>query len=276
MNSQYRICIIVPQGYKHSYVFLETAVLIKNSLEDLGLSSEIVLNDLSRDKTNIILGYHLLTYSDSLNKYRYIPYQLEQLIAGGGVFTENLKRVLNGAEDIWDYSAENIVLLREHGISARHLPVGYHEKMEQIRHGERNIDVIFYGSVNPRRKRVLDELSAAGLSVKALFGVYKQERDGFISRSRIVLNIHHYSTKIFEAVRISYLLNNRCFIVSEESSVYPYDGVEMCLVPYDNIVDTCRRYLQNQDRMEEEAFAAYSSFKRHYHMRDLLESVLKT
>ena len=54
-----------------------------------------------------------------------------------------------------------------------------------------------------------------GINVKALFGVYGRERDKLIARSKIVLNMHHYSSQIFEIVRVFYLLTNRKAVVAE-------------------------------------------------------------
>jgi hypothetical protein len=66
-----------------------------------------------------------------------------------------------------------------------------------------------------------------------------------IARSKIILNLHQFDTTQLEQVRISYLLNNRCFVISESAEDNPYqDGV--IFSDYDKIVDCCLSYLRSQ------------------------------
>jgi hypothetical protein len=280
MEDRFRVVIIVPAGYKHSLCFTEVAFLLRNSLTDIGIHCDVAANDLAKDRTNIILGFHLLTFGDFLSAYEYIPYQLEQLSAAEGVFSKNVKNILSHAAAVWDYSLENIEFLRQQGISALHLPVGFHESLEQVPRGaKKDIDVLFFGSLGERRQAVLDKLEKTGrVRVKALFGVYGRERDEYIGKSKILLNIHYYTTKIFEAVRVSYLLNNRCCVVSEESPVYPYAGVNIPLVAYDSLAEKCLDIL---DKGEADAAsyraageASYQEFKTKYEMKELIKKVL--
>jgi tetratricopeptide (TPR) repeat protein len=149
---------------------------------------------------------------------------------------------------VWDYSLANIAKLRQLGIHhAAHVPVGYIPEMTRIVPQKNpDIDVLFYGCINDRRQQVLDDLSAAGVKVEALFGIYGQERDAYIARSKIVLNMHFYEAKVFEIVRVSYLLANRAFVISEQGSnpeeeAYFADGV--VFTPYENLVQSCLDYL---------------------------------
>ena len=273
----YRICIIVPQGYKHSMCFAEVGFLLKHSLVSCGISCDIAVNDLARDKINVILGWHLMPFKDEHLSITYIPYQLEQLSpAAWSAFSEDAKKVLSHAFKVWDYSEENIRFLNELGINARHLPIGYHQSLEQVPRGRpKDIDVLFFGSIGERRQKVLNVLSQEKkIRLQALFGVYGRERDEYIARSKIVLNVHFYPTKIFEAVRISYLLNNRCFVVSEESDINPYQGVRIPMFPYEQLADACRSFLDRENDFEREKNASYEAFKRKYPMVDLIRKML--
>ena len=276
ISNPYRVCIIAPPGYIHSSCFLEVAALMKASLLSLGADCDITFNDLADNRTNIILGAHLMKHGDYLRAYRYVPYQLEQLSEREGAFSENLAAVLRGAVDVWDYSRENIAFLAQRGITARYLPVGYHEVLEQIRPAAtKDMDVLFYGSSGPRRQPVLDSFKAkSGVAFQHLFGVYGRDRDAAIAHARIVLNLHHYSTRIFEAVRVSYLLNNRCCVVSEESTVYPYEGVDLTLVAYEEIMRTCLDLLKDPVEIDRRANRAYEQFRSKYRMTELLGPVL--
>jgi hypothetical protein len=104
--------------------------------------------------------------------------------------------------------------------------------------------------------------------------VYGEKRDKWISRSRLILNFHHYSQQIFEAVRISYLLNNRCFVLSETSVNYPYSGVELPLVPYDQLTASCARFLKDPGQMEKIGNESYEAFKKNFPMTELIQKVI--
>ena len=155
---------------------------------------------------------------------------------------------------LWDYSLGNIAKLKELGIHhVAHVPVGYVPELTQIPPGQnQDIDVLFYGSINDRRQFILDELEKQGVRVKTLFGVYGSERDAYIARSKIVLNLHFYEAKVFEIVRVSYLWANQVFVISETGS-YPAEEAffaeGLVFSEYTNLVETCLTYLkQDQER----------------------------
>src|SRR5262249_38294245 len=117
--------------------------------------------------------------------------------------------------DVWDYSTQNIENLRHLSNRIFHVPIGFDPVLERIPRAPRQtIDVLFYGSMTDRRKKVWDKLQDSGLAVQHLFGVYGQERDAFIARSKIILNLHHSEEQTnFEIVRVAYALNNRKAVV---------------------------------------------------------------
>lgn len=274
-DDTYRICIIVPQGNPHVACFAEVALLLEHSFLSLGISCDIALNDLAEDRINIILGANLLNPDTFSPAARFVIYQLEQLSDSEGWYSDAKMGLFRKADAVWDYSKENIAFLQSHGVEASHLPLGYHPALEQIQiQDDREIDVLFFGSRNQRRNAVLEKLHKKGVSVKALFGVYGKDRDAFIARSRSIINIHFYSATIFEAVRISYLLNNRCFVISEESSVYPYHGVSLPLVPYDSLIDTCMQYCKQPEEIERLRQQMYEEFKTLYPMESLLKKIV--
>ena len=61
-----------------------------------------------------------------------------------------------------------------------------------------------------RRACVINTLSGrpSGANVIPVFGLYGPPRDALIARSKIILNMHLYDAKVFEIVRVSYLLAN--------------------------------------------------------------------
>lgn len=275
-KEQFRVCIIVKEGNPHAACFTEVALLLKNTFLSMGKNCDVKINELHNDRINIILGANLLNPETFSTPSRYIIYQLEQLSEDEGWYSDSKLDIFHRAYTVWDYSPQNIAFLKKHNVNAQYLPIGYHPTLEQIKSDEsRDIDIMFFGSRNERRNKILQSLHDKGLNVKALFGIYGKERDALIARSKIILNIHFYSVNIFEAVRVSYLLNNRCFVLSEDSPVYPYDGIDLCQAPYEKIIDTCCYYLEHPDEMEERRNLVYNQFKELYPMEKLLKEVLQ-
>jgi len=121
---------------------------------------------------------------------------------------------------------------------------GYHASLETVaRREEPDIDVLFIGALSPRRRAILARLRALGVRVHTGFGVYGEECNRLIARARVVLNIHQHETlNQLEEVRLSFLLANRCFVISEIADVDPYGG-GVVFAPYDQLVQRCTEYL---------------------------------
>jgi hypothetical protein len=213
---RFHICLIQPEGYVHSGAFYELTELVALGLRDLGHECAVQLNAIDPVARNIIVGCHLLDGA-----------QRDQLPAGTIVLnTEQVHRsespfsaaVLDWARrfDVWDYSSLNReALLAQGAPRVALLGIGFHPGLLRIAKAEEDIDVLFYGSLNDRRTAVLEKLQQAGLAVQHLFCVYGQERDVWISRAKVVLNMHYYDAKIFEIVRVHYLMNNAKAVVGE-------------------------------------------------------------
>jgi hypothetical protein len=110
--------------------------------------------------------------------------------------------------------------------------------------------VLFYGSLSERRKAAILALKDAGLKVAAAFNAYGAERDAYIARAKVVLNLHYWEGNPFEALRVSYLLNNRACVVSEESDdpVFEDFRAGLAAAPYAGLVETCRRLVGDAAR----------------------------
>ncbi len=247
---RYNILLVEPPGYAHAGVFDELADLLAHSLRSLGHIAQIQSNLADPAAMNIVLGYNLLPNPAELQKVPHVIYQLEQLSDQEGWFRPELFEILRFADEVWDYAPENISFLSERGLGdVKLLPIGSHDTMRRIGRQTQDIDVLFYGCLNERRRAILEEIGQFA-SVKCLVGVYGKERDAFIARSKIILNLHYYEAQIMEQVRLSYLLNNHAFVISESS---PRDVYEGSVVTADagDIVATVKHYLDHpQDRYQ--------------------------
>src|SRR5262249_19248566 len=148
-----------------------------------------------------------------------ILYNLEQIDPASPWFQPGLIELFKRYA-MWDYSPKNAEALDALGVKVAHIvPIGYVPELTRITPAaEPDIDVLFFGSINPRRKAILEQMVARRLRVRAVFGVYGPARDALIARARLVLNVHFYEAKVLEMVRLSYLLANRCAVLSECSA----------------------------------------------------------
>jgi len=275
---KFQITLVRPQGYLHTEAFRELAETLQFGLHGLGHSASIQENTPGTDCTNIFLGAHLLTPE----QMQAVPtgsiiYNLEQL---GGAQLRPEYYQLAGRHQIWDYDAKNLHYWTKLGSSYKpvHAPIGYIPELSRIpAGGQQDIDVLFYGSLNERRSHILKQLKEAGVKVHVAFGVYGKERDDLIARSRIILNIHYYESKIFEIVRVSYLLANSKAVVNECS---PQEEIEKGLseavlcVPYDSLAASCQSLLHNEQErrsLEQRGFQWFSQRKE----TDILNNALQ-
>jgi hypothetical protein len=131
--------------------------------------------------------------------------------------------------------------------------------------------------MNDRRRDILVALHEAGLKVVHLFNVYGAERDAAIARAKIVINIHHYESGVFEIVRISYLLANRVCVLTEgdieDPDLEPFMG-GLAVELYEDLVERCKELVADDEEREliaANGFAAMQSRSQ----ADMLMSVMQ-
>ena len=109
------------------------------------------------------------------------------------------------------------------GMPIKVVPISYAPILTCIESAaNQDIDVLIYGAVGEQRLAVfasLGRLLNGGVSAVFASGLYGAARDGLIARSKIVLNINNIPySKIFEIVRVSWLLANSKAVVAD---IYP-------------------------------------------------------
>ncbi len=257
---QRNLILMQPEGYLHSYAYNELLQTLLCGFSALGLQFKFYFNEMNRDVPSIVVGAHLLDDASMANlPAKTIIYNTEQanenLSWENHAYLEMLKR-----HEVWDLSEENVRRLQNSGVSrAKYVPIGFVPELAQIAllpTEKQDIDVLFYGSLNPRRQKILTALNAQGLVVKHLFGVYGAERDEEIARAKIVLSLHIHEKSVFESLRVSYLLANEKAVVCEGllGETIPHEYAEaVCAAPYDQLVATCTKLIT--DTKEREALA---------------------
>lgn len=217
MTRSYQIVLVKPVDFEFVEGFRDVMESLQEGLLELGHSVPIHVNQLAPGSTPILFGAHHLD-AESVTRLPAdtIIYNLEQLAAGYPWFIPSYLELLR-RYSVWDFSPRNIAFLRDSGIApdARLVPIGYSPCLTRIAAAAQDVDVLFFGVQSPRRLKVLAALGEAGLKVVALNNVWGRERDSWISRAKIVLNMHNQDDGEFEVVRVLYLLANRKAVVCE-------------------------------------------------------------
>ncbi len=272
-----QIVLVEPPGYQHTAALAEMAETLVYGFRALGHSAAAGINGFAAGSLNVVLGAHLLSPAAAAAlPADTVVYNLEQVEDHLFEWAPVLKDLFARCE-VWDYSRRNIARLKALAPRLRHLPIGTVPEMGRIRPAtEQDIDVLFYGAVNERRRTVLKAVADAGLELKAVFGAYGAARDALIARAKVVLNLHKHEAQVFEIVRVSYLLANRKAVVSEVAAttqIEPDLRDAIVGVPHDRIVEGCRRLVADaaaRHALEERGHARMAARQEAAYLRRLL------
>ena len=195
---------------------------LSEAIQDLGFQVEIISKIIDPSYSDLYIMFGLNKYQGPLPP-KYIAYQLEQTgeNLGRNWFKKKYIKLLRNAVSVWDYSIKNIQNLKQYGIrGVEYVPFAYMlclDNISRVPESEKDIDVLFYGSSSIRRENIMTKLKEKGL--KIYFGgnnLWGEKRNQLISRSKIVLNIHYYKEPILETTRLSHLITNQSFVISEK------------------------------------------------------------
>jgi hypothetical protein len=263
---KFAITVVSPPGYVHSAAFHEVAESLHYGLKTLGHESVITTQAKLSGYQHIVLGANLLPYYPLPLASDAIIYNLEQIHDGSEWIRPELINIFR-RYSVWDYSEKNFAALQALGILVKKIvPIGYTKELSRIQlSSERDIDVLFVGSINQRRQNILEKLSQKGLRVTVAFGLFGKERDKLIGRAKLLINIHYYESKVLEMVRISYLLANRCTVLSEYSSNSNEDialSEGVAFAHYDHLVQRACELVtcpDERDRLAQRGFELISN-----------------
>jgi SAM-dependent methyltransferase len=211
------LCIVQPVGYPHSLGFLDQARFFRHQFRRLGAQVTLAKNRLRHGAINFVFGAHLGFDAELKDRYSCIFVNLEQLGCGGNpVAPEYLK--LLGSSAVVDYDAANVVAYTTHTsdvplVSFAHAP--YLNAAHCPALEARPIGVLFFGSLNERRAKLLAEIEASGHKPVIALGLYGPERDDAIRQAQAVFNCHFYDSARFEQARVFQCLSLGTPVVSE-------------------------------------------------------------
>lgn len=155
---------------------------------------------------------------------KYIVYQTEPLTENHWHKPEKIISSLNGYDEVWEHDFDNVNLLKSYGINSIFKPFLYTEKLKKIKSmDEPDIDILFYGTINERRAKLISYITSGVLlgddNIVIINGITGKKLDEYISRSKIILDLHTDEDKIQKQSRLFYgIINDKC-ILSEKSSI---------------------------------------------------------
>lgn len=147
---------------------------------------------------------------------KYVLYQLEQLNDKGIgnvqppiSFNALFCRLILQSLVTFDYTQVN---LKHYPESCRHKlrvltpPILSMSRTKANNPKPKDIDVMFYGTANSRRNIILgllkEQLQSHGYNMTVVSTLFGAELLDYISRSKVVLNVHYYANSIFESDRV--------------------------------------------------------------------------
>ena len=200
---------------------------------------------------------------------------------------------------VFEYNITNYKYIKDthSNINAIFIPFLYHESSEQfylkninekISWNNKDIDVLFYGSLNNRRQHILNQLMASHPDKKIVHfhSCDNEKLCNLIEKSKIILNIMFYDNNvIFDYYRNSFLIANKCLLISESPS-----NINEILEPglanvkdyvifsdYNNFVEIVGSYLtKSEDEISDIIEKQYNWFKTHNSMEEVLMNKIKT
>ena len=222
MTKRIHLCIMQPAGYIHSQGFLDQARYVRYQFRRMGNEVTIGKNRLREDSINIIFGAHMGFDANLKQRYTCVFFNLEQLGEGGAQVSQDYINLLS-TSGVIDYEERNLAV---YGCKAGDIPIvsfqwaPYLATKAPIPIADRPIDLLFYGSVNLRRKAILSRIEACGWKVSMfdhpLFG---EERDQFIRQAKAVFNCHFYESSLFEQARAFHTLSLGTPLISERTAL---------------------------------------------------------
>lgn len=277
--SKFNLMHCIPHPRMHGLNgYKEVIETVEWGLLQLGHEVTYSLNKYDPSATNIIFGAQVVPIdflkqipSDSIvyNFEQLRGYQKEQIRPEIRYYAERFQ--------IWDYSIPNIDCWKAFGVdNAKLVPVGYAPIITRIPKSDvQEIDILIYGMSGEKRLNAFHNLSHAGLNVVFASGLYGDSRDALISRSKVVLNINLYDfSRIFEIVRVSYLLANKKAVVAIlDNNTFVEKDVNNAVkfTTMEKVVADCVRLVDNEKERRRLEKAGYEAFVK----RDIKEILRK-
>jgi SAM-dependent methyltransferase len=213
------LCIVQPLGYVHSLGFLDQARFFRHQFRRMGAEVSLAKNRLRHDAVNFVFGAHLGFDAALRGRYTCVFVNLEQLGAGGAAVAPAYLALLRNAAVI-DYESANVSAYTTHLDDVPLVSFAYAPYLASaaLPIEQRPIDILFFGSLNERRDKLIQQVETSGRRVTLLSSpLYGPERDELVKQAKAVLNCHFYESARFEQARAFQSLSLGTPVVSERN-----------------------------------------------------------
>lgn len=182
-------------------------------------------NEFKDDKSNnvIICGAHDFSRTQSIDLYKkkydkVIVFNQEPLTATQRQFMhKGYFAWLKQADEVWDYDEQNIEVLKLIRPDVKLHILKPYKDWSKYAPVAKDIDILFYGSMNEHRTKILNELKKK-YKVAIIQTWDGRVLDSYIMRSKVLLNLHfYYESSMQEQARMIRWIGSPCRIVSEKS-----------------------------------------------------------
>lgn len=280
---RFNIVTIIPSDRYHwLHAYDEVIETVAWGIKELGHTVTHGINRFEMNSVNILFGHRLIPV-ESLAEFprNTIVYNLEQIkgLAKEDILRNESNRYCIENFQIWEYCdlQKSIWESLNPKFTPHFVKIGYAPPLTRIPKRDHTIDVLLYGETTNDRLRIYHQLSQAGIKSVYLCGIFGQLRNELIAQSKIILNINKYTTtKIFEIVRVSFLLANRKCVMSDSSTLDTVDDDirdAVCFMNTDHVVEECSKILNSESErllLEERGYRAIVQRD----IREILKSVL--
>jgi hypothetical protein len=276
--SLYRGCLtkVIKEVYNISIEYIYDLQLLQNNTDTIIICNIYSINDhllniLSTfDSKKILINTE---YYENLNVSKYFD------------FINNKPNFY-----LFEYNILNINYLKNtnKNIDYQFIPLCYSSFLEDYYNSrivkktfiEKDIDILFLGKLNRRRKNIINPLTQKyKIVTKYNFDDNSNtELCNLIERSKIVLNVLFYKSNIiFDYYRNSFILSTRTLLITEKATSKDYNVENGLLelenniinVEYDKIIETVNNYMDNitEDKYNKLVDIQHNAFKN-YKMDD--------
>jgi SAM-dependent methyltransferase len=224
------LSLVQPLGYVHWLGLLDQARYFRYQFRRLGAEVTIAKNRLRHDAINFVFGAHNGFDPALRSSYTCVFVNLEQLGQGGAAMSADYLRLLAGSAVV-DYDVKNVSAYVKNIDDVPLAPILYAPYLAPaapMALEDRPIDLLFIGSMNPRRREWLSRIERAGRSVAQFEApLYGADRDHFIGQAKAVVNTHFYESCVFEQARVSHCLSLGTPVISERTAhTVPHQAFE--------------------------------------------------
>jgi hypothetical protein len=303
MKIQFYIC-----QFSENYLpFMLYRNCLKNLFEKNNYVFELIYNisQIEQDTNNIFISniysinIHILQNLQNIkNKIIFIntEFHSNTNVNAGIILNEINNRNLDII--IFEYNILNIQFYKTNLVNLRYffIPLTYNiflenyynSNVEKICFNKKDIDIIFFGSLNDRRNYILNQLEKKyNVKIISLNLGFIDNKDlcRFIERSKIVINILYYDYNIiFDYYRNSFLLSNKVLLIQEKHNSFNYEiekdlkeiENELISTEYDNLINIVDKYMNiSEEEYEIIVNKQFNCFKQ-YNMEKYFNSYMNT